>query len=435
MTTLLLIQEGRVVDPTTGADSVLDVLIVDGKIAQVAEKIKPPEQCYILDASGKIVMPGLIDMHAHLREPGFEYKEDIESGTKAAAMGGFSAVACMPNTFPACDNDSVVNMIIKRAKETGKVKVYPIGAVTKAREGKELAEFGEMIKAGAVAFSDDGSPVSTAEILRCALEYLKAFNTILIDHPEDTTLSKGGQMNLGKNSTIAGLPGIPSESEEIAVARDILIAKLTGSPIHLAHISTAGSISMIRQAKAAGIKVTCEVTPHHLILTDDLVIRSGYDTNAKVSPPLRTLSDLEALKDALIDGTVDVIATDHAPHHRDDKWVEYDYAENGMVGLETAVSLIVDRFVRTGVISWARMAELMSVKPASILGVPGGTLKIGAPGDVTVIDPGYEFAVDGNRFMSKSKNSPFIGWRLTGAPCATVVDGKLVMKDRSLLNE
>ncbi|MGI6620484.1 MAG: dihydroorotase [Bacillota bacterium] len=430
----LLIKGGRVIDPSSGADRILDILVVDGRIASLSESIEPENGATtVLDAAEKIVMPGFIDMHVHLREPGFEDKEDIETGTRAAAMGGFTAVACMPNTEPACDTDAVVAGILERARKKAWVRVYPIGAVTKGRAGKELAEMGEMRAAGAVAFSDDGSPVATAEILRCALEYLKSFDAVLIDHPEDMSLSEGGQINYGLTSTVSGLRGIPRESEEIAVARDLLIAKLTGGRLHLAHISTKGALDLIRQAKAKGLNVTCEVTPHHLILTDETVLETAYDTNTKVNPPLRTQEDVDALREGLADGTVDVIATDHAPHHIDDKWVEYDYADFGISGLDTAVSLIIDKLVLPGVISWMRMAELMSLNPARILGVPGGTLEPGAPGDITVIDPDCEYSILPHNFESKGKNSPFIGWRVTGAPYGTIVGGKPVMYGRRLV--
>ncbi len=429
----LLIQGGRVIDPSTHTDKVLDVLVVDGKIAKLSEGIEPEGHMEVLDAKGKIVMPGFIDMHVHLREPGFEYKEDIETGTKAAAMGGFTAVACMPNTEPACDNDSVVTRILERARKTACVRVYPIGAVTKNRAGKELAELGEMRAAGAVAFSDDGSPVATAETLRCALEYLKSFDAVLIDHPEDMSLSDRGQINYGLVSTVSGLRGIPRESEEIAVARDLLIARLTRGRLHLAHLSTEGSISLVRRARARGINVTCEVTPHHLILTDEIVLEAGYDTNTKVNPPLRSQDDVDALREALSDGTIDVIATDHAPHHIDDKWVEYDYADFGISGLETAVGLIIDKLVLPGVIDWMKMAELMSLNPARILGVPGGTLKVDAAADITVIDSDCEHSIVPRNFESKGRNSPFMGWRLTGAPYGTIVGGKAVMYDGRMM--
>ncbi|MGI6663018.1 MAG: dihydroorotase [Bacillota bacterium] len=429
----LLIKGGRVVDPASGLDGVADILVSEGKIARVDKDIAS-EGAEILDVSGMIVMPGLIDMHVHLREPGFEEKEDIESGSAAAAVGGFTAVACMPNTEPALDNDAVIAEVVKKAAEIGLCRVYPIGAVTKGRRGQELAELGEMKAAGAVAFSDDGSPVSTSEILRCALEYLKAFDCVLMDHPEDLSLSEGGQINRGLVSTIAGFKGIPREAEEIIVARDILVAGMTGGRLHLTHISTKGSVELIRRAKEKGLPVTCDCTPHHLLLTDKLVLESGYDTNTKMNPPLRTDEDLEALWQGLSDGTIDAIATDHAPHHVDDKWVEYDYAANGITGLETAVGLIVDKLVRSGSISWTRMAEAMSLNPARILGVPGGTLAEGAVADITVIDPELEWSVNPREFRSKGKNTPFEGWRLDGAPYATILGGKIVAKKRCLVS-
>jgi dihydroorotase len=430
----LLIQGGRVIDPSSRRDEIADVLIEDGKIAKVGRGLSAGAGTAVIDARGKIVMPGLIDPHVHLRDPGFEEKEDMESGTAAAAMGGFTAIACMPNTEPPADNDSVVASILKKAREAGHVRVYPIGAVTKDRAGKELAEMGEMKAAGAVAFSDDGSPVATSEVLRCALEYLKTFGSTLIDHPEDKSLSEGGQINRGLTSTIAGFRGIPAESEEIAVARDLLVTRLTGGKLHLTHISTRGSVELIRQAKEQGLKVTCDVTPHHLTLSEEAVLETAYDTNTKVNPPLRSKEDVEAVKRALADGTIDAVGTDHAPHHVDDKWVEFDYAENGISGLETSVSLIVDKLVRPGLISWLRMAEAMSLNPARILGVPGGTLAEGSVADVTLIDPDYEYSVDPRQFKSKGKNTPFAEWRLTGAPHATIVGGKVVMQGRSLVS-
>ena len=430
----LLIQGGRVIDPSSRRDEVADVLVEDGKVARIGQGLQAPPGAAVIDARGKIVMPGLIDPHVHLRDPGFEDKEDLESGTAAAAMGGFTAIACMPNTDPTTDNDAVVSSILKKAGAKGHVRVYPIGAVTKDRAGKELAEMGEMKAAGAVAFSDDGSPVATAEVLRCALEYLKTFGSTLIDHPEDMSLSDGGQINRGLTSTIAGFRGIPSESEEIAVARDLLVARLTGGRLHLTHISTKGSVELIKNAKQQGLNVTCDVTPHHLTLTEEAVLEMGYDTNTKVNPPLRSKEDVLAVRKALAEGVIDAIGTDHAPHHLDDKWVEYDYAENGISGLETAVSLIVDKLVRPGTISWLRMAEVMSLNPAKILGVQGGALAEGAPADVTIIDPDYEYSVDPRRFKSKGRNTPFAAWRLTGAPCATIVGGKVVVRDGSLVS-
>ncbi len=429
----LLVKGGRVVDPALERDAVLDILVSEGKILKVAENLEPGPDTQVLDVAGMIVMPGLIDMHVHLREPGYEEKEDIQTGTAAAAMGGFTAVACMPNTNPPIDDDTVVAKVVSRARKVGRVKVYPIGAVTKGRLGRELSEMGEMHHAGAVGFSDDGDPVSDSEMLRCALEYLKTFGSPLIDHPEEKSLSQGGQMNRGINSTKAGFRGIPNEAEDIAVQRDISIAALTGGRLHLTHISTRGSADLIRNAKFKGIKVTCDVTPHHLFLTDDMVLESGYDTNTKVNPPLRSADDASAMRDALLDGTIDAVATDHAPHHRDDKWVEWDYASPGISGLETAVSLVVDRLVLPGHMTWRRMAEVMSLAPARILGVPGGTLAQGNAADITVIDPDREYSVDTRLFQSKGRNTPVQGWRLTGAPWATVVEGVLVMKDGSLL--
>lgn len=429
----LLIRGGRVIDPVSRTDEKLDLLILDGKIARIAADIEHQEPIEVIDADGKLVMPGLIDMHTHLREPGYEYKEDIQSGTRAAAMGGFTAVACMPNTDPPCDNDSVVSNILEIAKKHGCVKVYPIGAATKGRAGKQLSEMGEMKRAGAVAFSDDGSPVATAEVLRCAMEYLKSFDAVLIDHPEDSSLSENGQVNYGLMSTVLGLKGIPREAEEIVVARDILVSSLTKGKLHLAHISTKGSVNLVRQAKSSGLSITCEVTPHHLVLTEEAVWKTGYDTNTKVNPPLRTKEDVESLRAALADGTIDAIATDHAPHHADDKWVEFDYAAFGISGLETAVPLVVDRLVLSGIIDWMKVAETMSTNPAKILGVPGGTLQEGSIADVTIIDPECERSVDPRGFMSKGQNTPFTGWRLTGAPYATIVNGRTVMLDGRLM--
>lgn len=438
MTKDLLIKGGRVVDPANSVDDVLDILVSEGKIKAVGkgldETVEGNKEVEVLDASGKIVMPGFIDMHVHLREPGFEQKEDIESGTRAAAMGGFTAVAAMPNTEPPCDNEATVRYVLDAARARGWVRVYPVGAVTKGRQGKELAEMGEMLEAGAVAFSDDGSPVSTAEVLRCALLYLKSFGAVLIDHPEDLTLSEGGQMNQGPVSTIAGFRGIPDEAETVAVARDLLIAGLTGGKLHLTHLSTKGSLELVRWFRERGVEVTIDVTPHHLILTDEIVKSWGYDTNTKVNPPLRSEEDVKALVEALKDGTIDAIASDHAPHHLDDKWVEFDFAPFGISGLETEVALIVDRFVIPGIISWSRLAELFSVNPAKILGVPGGRISPGEAADITIIDPELEFAVDPRKFESKGKNTPFGGWRLTGAPWATIVGGEIKMKNRVLIN-
>lgn len=426
----LLIKGGRVVDPSSKTDQVLDVLITNGKIARLAQSIEAENgTTEVLDATGKIVMPGFIDMHVHLREPGFEYKEDIGTGTRAAAMGGFTAVACMPNTQPACDTDTVVGRILERAKQTACVRVYPIGAVTKGRAGKELAEMGEMRAAGAVAFSDDGSPVTSAEVLRCALEYLKSFDAVLIDHPEDLSLSAGGQINYGLISTVTGLRGIPNESEEVAVARDLLIAKLTGGRLHLAHVSTKGSVELIRQAKAKGIRVTCEVTPHHLILTDETVLESGYDTNTKVNPPLRTQEDVAALRQALADGTIDAIATDHAPHHPDEKSQSFDEAHKGMVGFETAFALAVTELLEPCHIDLARLIELLSHAPRKIIHLPHMAFNPGDPADFTLCDLNVRWVVKPEHFASKAKNTPFGGRELTGRVMATFVGGRQIVEN------
>ncbi|MGI6632035.1 MAG: dihydroorotase [Bacillota bacterium] len=429
----LLIKGGRVIDPATNRDETADILVADGKIAGIEAGIIA-EDAEVLDASGMIVMPGLIDMHVHLRDPGFEEKEDIASGTAAAAVGGFTAVACMPNTQPVTDNDAVVTSILNKAMRTGFCRVYPVGAVTKGSAGKELAEMGEMKAAGAVAFSDDGYPVSTSEVLRCALEYLKSFGCVLMEHPEDLELSEGGQINRGITSTIAGFRGIPHEAEEIIVARDILVAGMTGGRLHLTHISTKGSVDLVREAKRKGIAVTCDCTPHHLTLTESAVLETSYDTNTKVNPPLRSQEDVEALREGLSDGTIDAVATDHAPHHLDDKWVEYNYAANGIVGLETSVGLVIDRLVRPGILSWMRMAEVMSLNPARILGVPGGSLAVGEVADITVIDPECEWSVNPREFKSKGRNTPFEGWRLDGAPYATIIGGRIIAKGRELVS-
>lgn len=429
----LLIKGGRVIDPATNRDETADILVADGKIAGIEAGIIA-EDAEVLDASGMIVMPGLIDMHVHLRDPGFEEKEDIASGTAAAAVGGFTAVACMPNTQPVTDNDAVVTSILNKAMRTGFCRVYPVGAVTKGSAGKELAEMGEMKAAGAVAFSDDGYPVSTSEVLRCALEYLKSFGCVLMEHPEDLELSEGGQINRGITSTIAGFRGIPHEAEEIIVARDILVAGMTGGRLHLTHMSTKGSVDLVREAKRKGIAVTCDCTPHHLTLTESAVLETSYDTNTKVNPPLRSQEDVEALREGLSDGTIDAVATDHAPHHLDDKWVEYNYAANGIVGLETSVGLVIDRLVRPGILSWMRMAEVMSLNPARILGVPGGSLAVGEVADITVIDPECEWSVNPREFKSKGRNTPFEGWRLDGAPYATIIGGRIIAKGRELVS-
>jgi len=422
-----LIKGGRVVDPANGIDGRKDILVEGKIISQVADQLEVSGEVVVIDAENMIVTPGLIDMHVHLREPGQEYKETILSGSRAAAAGGFTAVACMPNTNPVADNKAVVRFILDQAERVGLVKVYPIGSITKGCQGEELAEIGELKEAGVVALSDDGHPVVNSEIMRRALEYARMFNLTVIDHCEDPNLVAEGYMHEGYTATVLGLRGIPSAAEEVMVARDIVLAELTGSPVHIAHISTAGSVRMVREAKKRGVSVTAEATPHHFTLTDEAVI--GYDTATKVSPPLRSAEDREAVLEGLKDGTIDVIATDHAPHAREEKEVEYAYAPNGLVGLETAVPLVVSRLINPGVLSWSQAVAKLTVNPAKVLNLSAGTLSVGAPADLTIIDPEKEAVVDPDKFYSMGKNTPFKGWKLKGWPVLTMVNGQIVMQE------
>ena len=426
----LLIKGGRVIDPATQTDAPLDLLVVDGRVAERRPAGQGggavPPGTKMLDAAGHWVCPGFVDMHVHLREPGQEHKETIETGTRAAAAGGFTSIACMPNTDPWNDGLSVTEYIVAEARRKGSVHVFPIGCVSKGGRGEELAEIGDMARTGAVAVSDDGRPVRNTYLLRMALEYTKIFGIPLIDHCEDRNLSAGGVMHEGYVSTVLGLKGIPAAAEEVAVAADLAVAGLTQGRLHLAHLSTRGSLERVRQAKRAGLRVTCEVTPHHLVLTDQAVADSDYDPNTKMNPPLRCEEDRQALIEALRDGTIDAVASDHAPHHTDEKLQEFDEAPFGIIGLETSVPLVMDRLVRHGDITPGRFVELMSVNPAGILGLGKGTLAIGADADVTVIDPQLERTVDVPRFQSKSRNCPFHGWTLRGWPVATVVGGRVV---------
>jgi dihydroorotase len=419
----LVIREARVVDPSQGLDRVSDLLIEDGKIGAIGGSI-PAEGAEVLEARGLVAVPGFVDMHVHLREPGFEYKETIASGTAAAAAGGFTAVASMANTHPVNDCASVTEYILKKAAVAGKARVHPVGATTKAMEGRELAEIGEMVAAGAVAVSDDGRPVSDPNVMRRAMEYAKLFDIAVIEHCETLELHPGGVMNEGYWSTALGLRGIPRASEEIAVARNIRLAELTGARFHVAHLSTAGALRSVREAKARGLSVTCEVTPHHLLLTDERV--SSYDTQAKMKPPLTTEEDRQALLEGLRDGAVDAIATDHAPHHQDEKDDDFDSAPFGIVGLETAVALCLDRLVRTKIITLGRLVELLSSGPARILKVEGGTLAPGSRADVTLLDLEREFRVEPQAFFSKGKSTPFAGWELRGRAVRTIVGGATV---------
>lgn len=424
----ILIQNGHIIDPSQGIDKVGDILIEDGKIIEVGSQkseVRSKEKktsFQIIDVTGLFVLPGLVDMHCHLREPGYEYKETIKTGTMAAIKGGFTSVCCMPNTNPVNDNRTVTEFILKKAYAEGSCYVYPIGAITKGQKGEELAEMGMMYEAGCVAFSDDGRPVMSSLIMRRALEYSKALNVPIISHCEDISLSDGGVMNEGRLSAQMGLKGIPYVSEDIMVARDIILSELTGGRLHIAHVSTEGAVRIIREAKKRGINVTAETCPHYFTITEDAV--NGYNTNAKVNPPLRTQRDVEAIKEGLNDGTIDVIATDHAPHHRDEKLQEFDKAPFGISGLETALSLSL-RLVHEGVLNLSQLIKKMTIAPAKILGIKAGTLKVGSSADITILDMNKKVKVDPERFLSKGKNTPFEGWTLKGMPVITICKGKI----------
>ncbi|MFQ6032390.1 MAG: dihydroorotase [Candidatus Zixiibacteriota bacterium] len=427
----LAILGGRVIDPESRADRIADVFIQDGLIKKISPgasrrkadtKIKVKE---VIDAKGKIVVPGLIDMHAHLREPGREDEETIYTGSRAAVAGGFTSVCCMPNTEPPIDNQEAVKFVYDKAKEA-KCKIFCVGAVTKAQKGEELTEIFDLVQAGVVAISDDGKPVSNSQVMRNALEYCKMFDLPVISHCEDLNLSSGRVMHEGFVSTTLGMNGIPSIAEEIMVARDIKLAEFTRGRVHIAHVSTQGSVNLIREAKRRGIKVTCEATPHHFTLTHDAV--KTFDTNAKVNPPLRTRKDVEAIKKGLKDGTIDCIATDHAPHSVEEKEVEFDFAPFGMVGLETALGLVVTELVNKKILTWSQAIAKLTINPSRILNLKVGRIKRDFPADLTIIDPKASWAVNPNKFESKSKNSPFGGKKLWGKVCYTIVDGKVVYR-------
>jgi len=418
----LLLRNGRLIDPLTRRDEETDIHIVDGKLARIARGLSVPD-AQVIELRGKVIAPGLMDMHVHLREPGFEYKETILTGCAAAAAGGFTAVCCMPNTNPPIDDESVVRLIKERAGAAlnGLVDVYPVAAVTKERKGEHLAPLAELAAAGAVAFTDDGDPVYDAEIMRRAMEYAGMYNRPVIQHAQDMPMTKGGAMNEGAVATRLGIPGMPSAAEDIVVARDIHIARYTGSRYHLAHMSTAGAAALVRAAKAEGLPVTCEVTPHHFTLTDESV--AGFDTNTKMNPPLRAKADVDAIRKALRDGTVDAIATDHAPHSFDEKQVEYQAAPFGIVGLETALGLALTELVQGGVLTLVQLIEKMSTNPRRILNLPEIRIAEGQPANLTVFDPSAEWVVDVQAFKSRSKNSPFGGRRLTGKPVGIINNG------------
>jgi dihydroorotase len=424
----LLVRNGRVVDPAGGTDAVLDLLVEDGLVARTGrglERLAGPETV-VIDATGAVVCPGLIDVHVHLREPGYEYKETVKTGTRAAARGGFTAVCCMANTDPVNDTRAVTDYILARARVEGAVRVYPIGAVTRGLGGKELAELAELAEAGCVAFSDDGKPVMNAALYRRAMEYTLPFGCPVVSHAEDAHLSHGTCMNEGVVSTELGLRGAPAAAEDAMVARDILLAELTGAHVHIAHLSTAGGVRLVRDAKTRGVRVTTEVTPHHLVLTDEAV--RGYDPNTKMNPPLRTRRDVDALVEALADGTIDCVATDHAPHAQSEKEGEFDAAAFGVIGLETAVPVLLDRLVGPGLVDLPTLIARMSAGPARVFSLPGGTLAPGAPADITILDLERGLTIDPAAFASRSRNTPFRGWQVRGAPITTIVGGKLTWR-------
>jgi dihydroorotase len=427
----LLIKKGHVIDPRNKVDAVMDILIQGQHIEKVAREIKAPPDADVIDASNLIVTPGLIDIHVHLREPGQEEKETIATGTTAAAMGGFSAVCCMPNTVPPLDNVSQIQYVTMKAESEGYVRVYPVGAISKGQQGKELTEFGAMVRAGCVAISDDGVPVGNAKLFRRALEYARTFGLTVIDHCEDPDLAQGGVMNEGKLAAVLGLKGIPRQAEYIMVARDIALCELTGGNLHLAHLSTQESVALVRQAKKRGLPVTAETCPHYFTLTEEAV--SDYNTYAKMNPPLRTAEDRTAILEGLADGTIDVIASDHAPHTTAQKGREFDFAPFGIIGLETTLPLVITELVQKKVLRLERAIQALTDAPARALNLPGGHLAPGAPADVTLIDLKTKHTIE--QFASKSQNSPFKGWTLQGRAFATLVGGDVVMSQGKLLRK
>jgi dihydroorotase len=434
--TRLLIKNGHLIDPASPENTGMSILLDEGKVeAWFRPMDDMPSDCEVFDASGLLVAPGFIDMHVHLREPGQEHKETIASGCAAAVAGGWTSVCPMPNTTPVNDNAAITRYMIEQAKKAGLANVFPIGAITKTSDGTELAEMGEMKAAGAVAVSDDGRPVPNAGIMRRAMQYARDFDLPVIDHCEDKSLSSGGVMHEGRVSLLLGLKGMPALAEEIDAVRDIMLARSTGARIHIAHVSTSGAIEAVRRAKAEGVNVTCEVTPHHFALTDrsvagaDKSVRGPYDTNTKMAPPLRGDEHLQAIIDGIKDGTIDAIATDHAPHHADEKALEYDRAPFGITGLETAVGLAFTELVHKGVIDLVRLVEMCSVNPARILKLEGrGTLKPGSHADITILDPTLEWTYRNSESRSRSRNSPFDGRPFTGAAVSTIVAGTVVYR-------
>src|SRR6186713_776998 len=419
-----LLKGGRVVDPRNGLDGAFDVLIDGDRIARVGRDLPVDGATVVVVPAGLVLCPGLIDMHVHLREPGQEHKETVATGTAAAVAGGFTAVACMPNTSPVNDNAGVTSYILRKAEEARLARVYPIGAVSRGQKGEQLADIAELREAGCVAITDDGHPVATALLMRRALEYASMFNMPVIEHCEEQTLKTDGVAHEGFQASALGLRGIPGEAESIMALRDISLAELTGGHVHVAHMSARQTLDAVRYGKSRGANVTCEVTPHHFVLTDAMLAAPvAYDTNVKMNPPLRELADRDAMLAGIADGSVDAIATDHAPHHHDEKHVEFDRAPFGITGLETAVSLCFDRLVHAGIVSLSRLVELLSVNPARILGVPGGSLAEGAPADITILAPDLEVTIAAQSMRSLSRNTPFDGWTLRGGVAATIVGG------------
>lgn len=426
----LLIKNGRVIDPSSRTDESLDLLLEKGKIVDIKTKIKN-DGAKVIDASRLVIAPGFIDMHVHLRDPGQEEKETIATGSLAAAKGGFTSIACMPNTHPVNDSRGVTEYILSEANKKAVVNIFPVASITKGQKGKELTDMADLIDAGAIAFSDDGHPVENSDTMRRALEYAKILNTLIIDHCEDTNLSGQGVMNEGYYSYLYGLRGIPGSSEEIMVARDIILAEKAEARIHIAHLSVKGAVGIVKEAKKKKVKVTAEVTPHHLFLNDSCI--ETYNTNLKMNPPLRSKEDAQALIKGIQEGVVDVLATDHAPHTPDEKDLEFDQAPFGINGLETAVSLFLDRLVDKKIISLKRFIEMISTSPALILGLDNkGKICVGADADLTLLDLHKEIIIDVDTFKSKSRNNPFQGWKLKGMPVITIVGGKIAYSSSSI---